>query len=221
MINGGMHGFFKGQQGVRQGDPVSHLLFVIVMEYLSRILKKVSKLKGFKFYHGCKQLGLTRPIFADDLMLFRHGDKHTFPLFVRVLRTFEQVSGLRANTDKTTVYFGSMEENTKMDILKDTRFVQGAFPFRYRSIPINAKYLRVSDFDSIIDRMLTRITCWTNRHLSYNARAVLINSVLINLHIYWAQCVLLPKGVILKIKQLCRAFLLGGSAVLRSAPPIA
>uniref|UniRef100_A0A803NEF2 Reverse transcriptase domain-containing protein n=1 Tax=Chenopodium quinoa TaxID=63459 RepID=A0A803NEF2_CHEQI len=113
MINGGMHRFFKGKRGVRQGDPVSPLLFVIGIEYLSRLLKKVSKLRGFRFHQGCRQLGLTHLVFADDLMLFGHGDKRTFSLFVRALRTFEKVSGLCANSNKTAVYFGSMEEGLK------------------------------------------------------------------------------------------------------------
>ncbi|XP_021764016.1 uncharacterized protein LOC110728682 [Chenopodium quinoa] len=221
IINGGLHYFFKGKRGIRQEDPISPLMFVLVMEYLSRLLKKVGGLRKFKFHQGCKKLGLTHLVFADDLMLFGHGDKQSFSLLIGALKTFEKVSGLIANSEKTVVYFGSMEDSMKQEILGNTGFIVGSFPFRYIGIPLNAKYMRISDFDSIIDKMLARITCWSSRNLSYNARITLINSVLISLHTYWAQCILMPKGVIQRITQLCRAFLWNGSAVLGGAPPIA
>lgn len=36
---------------------------------------------------------------------------------------FEKLSGLSANQDKTAVYFRNMEENLKLDILRDNGFV--------------------------------------------------------------------------------------------------
>lgn len=32
VINGEMHGYFPGKRGMRQGDPLSHYLFLIVLE---------------------------------------------------------------------------------------------------------------------------------------------------------------------------------------------
>ncbi|XP_021731501.1 uncharacterized protein LOC110698389 [Chenopodium quinoa] len=149
-----------------------------------------------------------------------HGDKKSLSLLVRALKTFKKVLGLVANSEKTVVYCGSMDSVKKEELLSGYGFAIGDFPFRHLGIPLNAKYMRSSDFDSIVDKMLARITCWSSRNLSYAARTTLINSVLMSLHSYWAQCVLLPKGVMHRITQLCRSFLWDGAAMVGGAPPI-
>lgn len=40
VINGELKGYFKGEKGLRQGDPISPYLFLMVMEGLYAILQK-------------------------------------------------------------------------------------------------------------------------------------------------------------------------------------
>lgn len=75
--NGEGYGYFEGMGGLRQGDSVSPLLFVIIMEYLSRLLKTMSCLPDFHFHPMCKILRLNHFIFANDLMIFCKGVVHS------------------------------------------------------------------------------------------------------------------------------------------------
>ncbi|KAK4394643.1 hypothetical protein Sango_1618600 [Sesamum angolense] len=63
VVNGGVHGFFAGARGLRQGDPMSLYLFVLVMEVLHMILQHLLNRTG-------------KVIFRSDTLVshsFQHG----------------------------------------------------------------------------------------------------------------------------------------------------
>lgn len=53
MVNGTPTGFFASQRGLRQGDPMSPLLFALCMDYLDRVLRFVGEQEGFKYHTRC------------------------------------------------------------------------------------------------------------------------------------------------------------------------
>ncbi|XP_015167892.1 uncharacterized protein [Solanum tuberosum] len=92
---------FPAKKGLRQGDPLSSYLFVLVMEYLTRILKGLQGHKHFMFHPRCKQLKLTQLSFADDLLLFCKGNLKSAQLLYQAFQLFSRASGLDANIDKS------------------------------------------------------------------------------------------------------------------------
>jgi len=96
-INGQDHESFKGGRGLKQGEPLSPLLFVLSMEYLSRLLAKTSLNSKFKFHPSCKKIQLTHLIFADDLILFSKAGPDSLHLMMSALQDFHDCAGLKTN----------------------------------------------------------------------------------------------------------------------------
>lgn len=151
-INGNLCGFFKGKRGVRQGDPLSPHLFVIAIEYCSRLMTKMHKKPEFAFHYRCTDLKITHLIFADDSILFCKGK-------VKSAIMMKRVSGLFASQEKADVYFGNVVEEVHNRILQVIGFQKGKFPFRYLGVPITSKRLSKTDCDLLVDIILKRIIC--------------------------------------------------------------
>ena len=108
-INGQEGDFFKGKRELKQGDPLSPLLFILTMEYLSKLFKLASLQKEFAFYPHYKKLGLTHLIFADDLVLFCKAHPQSLQILMKTFQSFTQCTGLKANMEKSIIVFGGGE----------------------------------------------------------------------------------------------------------------
>ncbi|XP_060178666.1 uncharacterized protein LOC132608897 [Lycium barbarum] len=97
---------FHAKKGLRQGDPLSPFLFVLAMEYLTRILKDLIHQPQFLFHPRCKKLQVIQLGFADDLLLFCKGELQSVQLLFQSFQRFSSSSGLVANIDKSSIYFG-------------------------------------------------------------------------------------------------------------------
>jgi hypothetical protein len=74
LINGTPAGFFNSSRGISQGDPLSPLLFLLVMEVLSCLLKKTEEggfIRGFQVGAVLGDgLEVSHFLYADDTILF-------------------------------------------------------------------------------------------------------------------------------------------------------
>ncbi|CAN4117930.1 unnamed protein product [Withania somnifera] len=199
------------QRGVRQGDPLSPFLFVLAMDYLTRLLKSLHSNADFHYHPRCKKQRIIQLSFADDLLLFCRGELKSVRSLYACFLQFSKASGLVANVEKSSVYFGGVKQAAQEHILHELQFGKGDLPFRYLGVPLSTKRLSIVQCKPLIDKMLGRITSWTTRFLSYAGRAQLVLSVLFAIQIFWSQLFALPKKIIQVVESICRRFLWTGS----------
>lgn len=85
MLNGAPTRFFGAQRGLRQGDPMSPMLFALYMDYLDRVMSFIGEQYDFRFHEWCKDMNLTHICFVDDILLLCNGD---FRFIIKCFRGF-------------------------------------------------------------------------------------------------------------------------------------
>ncbi|XP_062100338.1 uncharacterized protein LOC133806230 [Humulus lupulus] len=211
LINGRVQSSFKGEKGLRQGDPMSPILFVLIMEYMTRCLQLDARSPSFRFHPMCKSLKLINLCFADDVILFCKGSSAVVNILKDSLRKFSEASGLSINTKKSQIYFGGVSADVKTEILQVLQLPAGSFPLHYLGVPLRPTKWKHVDCEIIIQKMRTKLFSWSSKHLSYAGRLLLIQSVLFGLRNYWMSVFILPQSIIKEVEKLCRQFLWGAS----------
>ena len=127
--------FFKAEQGLRQGCPLSPLIFLIVAKGLSRFLwdaVRRGELTGLILAPG---INLTHLLFIDDILLFYRGTRRDIDCLYRGLNLFKTAIGMVINLQKSTVSFFRLED-------MDLRYMMGFFSIQAMEISKGIKYLR-------------------------------------------------------------------------------
>ncbi|KAL4320202.1 hypothetical protein GQ457_18G015870 [Hibiscus cannabinus] len=111
LVNGSPTVPFAIGRGLRQGCPLSPLLFNLVAEALSALLRKAIRLGFFSGFHiGQKAVEISHLQFADDLIVFCEASMTKIKNIVRILRGFEIAAGLKLNLSKTSLLGVNVDE---------------------------------------------------------------------------------------------------------------
>ncbi|XP_019167321.1 PREDICTED: uncharacterized protein LOC109163057 [Ipomoea nil] len=205
--------WFKPTRGIRQGDSISPLIFVLCIERLSHIIQSSinsGHWKGIKLSRQGPHI--THLFFADDLVLFGEATEQQALEMKTCLDTFCKCSGQKLSLQKSTLFFS---KNTEGSLQQRIAAVVG-IPIvsnmgNYLGIPSFHGRIKNETFAGVLERIQSRLAGWKSRTLSFAGRITLVQSVLISIPFYYMQTILLPTGVISNIEKLIRGFLWGSN----------
>lgn len=209
LVNGSPTDEFTAHKGLRQGDPLSPFLFLIVAQGLSGLVQKASQVGNFDGYQVADGLNLSLLQFADDTILLGKGSWKNLWSIKTIFRSFELVSGLRVNFHKSKLIGLNINEGFLESASIFLSCCMTLIPFKFLGVLVGANPRRRSTWKPVVDSMRAKLSCWRGRNLSIGGKVTLINSVLSSLPLYLFSFFKAPKVVIKELTQIQRDFLWG------------
>jgi hypothetical protein len=198
---------------VRQGDPLSSFLVVIVMEACSRMAKASvdhSLFSGFAVgARGSEQVHILHLLFADDMLVFSGASLDQVQAIDYLLICFELVSGLKVNLAKSILVL--VGEVSNVGALTEVLGCEvGTLPIPYFGHPLGSRFKDKASWNGVVEKSIRTLASWKKMYLSKGGRIALIKSTLSNFPTYLLSILPILVAVAKRIESIQCGFLWGG-----------
>ena len=163
MINGLLGRKITLRRGVRQGDPLSPLLFILAIDFLARYTQNLADTEALRLPFREMTPCL---LYADDAMFFLKPEVQQLQVLQIVLTVFKQVSGLSVNLSKSELLISEGSQLLKQELANVLGCKLATLPFTYLGLPLSNKSLPKSAYLPLLQRMNKKLGGWAAKHLS-------------------------------------------------------
>jgi len=190
VTNGHISQFFSLERGVKQGCPLSPYLYIICAEALANVIRENRNIRP---YHSSMS---AVSLFADDTTLYIKNDGTSLNEVFKVLKRFEEISGLKVNLDKTQILkIGNMDssvnyvdENLKAIPITNDITILGV------KIGQDMEQCIKTNYQSKLDKIATNFNMWSIRDLSLFGRSLITKSLGMSQLVYLMSMLPSPKS---------------------------
>nr|XP_025647281.1 uncharacterized protein LOC112742257 [Arachis hypogaea] len=167
LINGSPSKPFKMERDLRQGDPLSPFLFVLVVDVLHRMLgEAVRNGRISLLLVGRDHIKLSHLQFVDDTILFCPPEEETVKNYRRILCCFELMSGLSINFDKSSLIPINCDNQWVQRMCCVLGCKEASIPVKYLGISLGANPRLVKTWKPIIDKVEEKLSLWKAKVLN-------------------------------------------------------
>ena len=200
IVNGHLTEAFPVSRGVRQGCPLSPLLYVLVAETMACRVRTDDHIDGFPLPCSNRRIKISQ--YADDTTVLISSDFSLVALF-QLFASYERASGARLNFHKCSgLLLGPWRSRPP-----DTIPIQ---------IQWSADYIRVlgslirpggnQDWGPLLGKLTALVDAWKPRNLTFRGRALIINTLGLSTFWYLGSICTIPPTTIKQINHIVFPF---------------
>ena len=216
-INGCITDPITIHRSVRQGCPLSPLLFAVATHPLFCMLEKVS---NDGILHGLRlqNKNLSGLGFADDTLMMLRATNQNIETCLTLMNVFSDASDLQLNIEKSTLIDVSAC-NFDALIWPGKRVHRGTV-FRYLGYPLGVDVTNKQLLDWVLDRIRTKILYWHSSEWPLHVRLRITQAILIPYVLYFLPLLDWKKSHIDKVNTLLIRFMWNAKPQKPVTPPI-
>ncbi|GKV27199.1 hypothetical protein SLEP1_g36397 [Rubroshorea leprosula] len=164
LVNGSLSRQFEVSKGLKEGDPLSPFLFLIVVEGLNGIIKSTVEKGLFKGIEvGQNGVRFSYIQLADDIIMFGKATEKNVWVAKCIMRLFELVSSLKINFIKSQLIGMHVEEEWLKKMACLMHYKIGELPFKYLGVMIGGNQRKWKMWQPLTEAFRKKLTTWKER----------------------------------------------------------
>ncbi|GJX77443.1 RNA-directed DNA polymerase, eukaryota [Tanacetum coccineum] len=206
LVNGSPTKEFYFRKGLKQGDPLSPFLFLLIMETLHMSFQNLVNAHMFKGISVDSDLQISHLFYADDVIFIGQWSDGNINTIIQALDCFHKASGLRLNLQKSKIMGISVNDETVRKAASKMGCHTLKTPFSYLGVKVGGSMARIRSWDEIVDKVKSRLSKWKMKSLSIGGRMTLLKLVLSSTPIYHMSLFKVPTQVLKDLEGIRRKF---------------
>jgi hypothetical protein len=192
ILNGNPGSRICHARGLRQGDSLSHMLFLLVMEVLNGLHCRADEWLLLGPF-GVRPIAHCASLYADDLVVFISPEAQDLDMLHLILHLFEGSSDLSCILAKCSMVAIRCSEEQIADSMLCFPCELVQFLIRYLAIPLSVFKLPRTTLQPMLDKAADKLPSWNEQLQHCSSRLSLIKLTLTTIPVYMAISVGMPQ----------------------------
>lgn len=196
IVNGFLSDMIPISRGVRQGDSLSPMLYILCVQVLACKIRASNDIEGF-LLRGARGLQFKVDQYADDTTSYVKNVVSLNNLF-REIQLYEPGQGAKLNISKTeAMWLGSWK-----DRLDQPLGLQWVNTMKILGVVFGTVPVERDNWEPRLSKLDSCLSLWKSRSLSFLGKVVILNVLALRKLLYLSRLLILPRWVLDKYKSL-------------------